>query len=312
MLAGFLLLIGFTMLIKGADVFVNASIGIAKKLNVSPAIIALTIVAMGTSAPEGVISITASAQGVSALAIGNVVGSNLFNLMFVIGLCAMIRAMPFKAKEISKDFWMSIIATAMLLALMLIGRTYIPRWGGGLLLLCFLIYIVTLIRKAKKDQEANEAPPEEADKPRPFPLIITFALLGFALIIFGGQLTVDSATKIAVSLGVTERIIGMTIVAVGTSLPEMVTSLVACKKGENEFAIGNIVGSNIFNIMLVLGIAGLITPLEIDSAYIYDATFLLIGSTAALIFFYTNKRLARREGLIIVLIYLIYMYLVVR
>jgi len=306
-----LMILGFALLIKGADIFVNSSVSIAKKLKIPTVIIGLTVVAMGTGTPEVVISVTASIQGANALAIGNVVGSNLFNLMFIIGLCAMIKSIPFKVREISKDFWISIIAAVMLLGLMIIGGAFIPRWGSLILLIAFTAYLVVLIRQALKSQ-GNEAPAQEnTGKKRPLPVIILFAVLGCVLIVAGGQLTVDNATKIAVALGITERMIGLTIVAMGTSLPELVTSLVACKKGENEFALGNIIGSNIFNIMFILGVAGLISPLEIDRALLFDTIVLIVGSLFALTFVYTSKRLARREGLIMVLMYAAYMTFII-
>ena len=311
MVSALLLLLGFALLIKGADIFVSASVGIAKRLKIPPVIIGLTIVAMGTSAPEVVISVTASLRGANALAISNVVGSNSFNLMFIIGLCALIRALPVKLHEISKDFWVSIIAAALLLGLKLLGGEHIPRLGGFILLAAFAIYMVALIRQALKARHELKGIDEKAEKPeskpRPFALIIFLAVLGCAMIVFGGQLTVDNATQIALSLGVTERVIGLTIVAMGTSLPELITCLLACKRGENEFAIGSIVGANIFNIMFILGIAGLISPLEIDQALVFDTAFLIVGSLVAIKFVYSGKTLGKREGLVMLLMYAGYM-----
>ena len=311
MLEVLLLVIGFALLIKGADVFVNASVGIAKKLKIPTVIIGLTVVAMGTSAPEAVISITASVQGANALAISNVVGSNIFNLLFIIGLCATIKAQNFNVRQIAKDFWVSIIGAIMLISLKIIGVTHIPRWGSLILLLSFIVYLIILIRQAMRSQGDEENIEKETKKSKPFPLTILFAILGCGLIIVGGHLVVESATELAKAIGVTERIIGLTVVAIGTSLPELVTSLVAFKKGENEFALGNIIGSNIFNIMFVLGVAGLISPLEFESALMIDTAFLILGSLIALAFIYTKKRLARREGLMMVLIYLAYMTFII-
>jgi cation:H+ antiporter len=306
-----MLIIGFALLIKGADIFVGAGVGIAKKLMIPTVIIGLTIVALGTSAPEAVISITASIQGANSLAISNVIGSNIFNLMFIIGLCAMRKSIPFKAQEISKDFWVSIIAAVMLVGLKIIGGTHIPQWGSLILLAAFIAYIILLVRQALKTQGKEKIAEEDIGAQKSLPVMILLALLGCVMIVAGGQLTVDNATKIAISAGVTERIIGLTIVAMGTSLPELVTSLVACKKGENEFALGNIIGSNVFNIMFVLGVAGLINPLEFERALIYDTVFLIAGSLLALLFVYTSRRLARREGLVMVAMYAAYMAFVV-
>jgi len=311
MLELLLLVIGFALLIKGADVFVNASVGIAKKLKIPTVIIGLTVVAMGTSAPEAVISITASVQGANSLAISNVVGSNIFNLLFIIGLCATIKAQKFNVRQIAKDFWFSIIGAVMLIGFKIIGITYIPRWGSLILLLSFIVYLITLIRQAIKSQGLEKNVEKETKKSRSLPVTILFTILGCGLIIVGGHLVVESATELAIAIGITERIIGLTVVAIGTSLPELVTSLVAFKKGENEFALGNIIGSNIFNIMFVLGVAGLISPLEFESALIVDTAFLILGSLITLAFIYTRKRLARREGLIMALIYLAYMIFII-
>jgi cation:H+ antiporter len=320
MIEALLMLLGFALLIKGADMFVNASVAIAKKLKIPTVIIGLTVVAMGTGTPEAVISITASVQGANSLAIGNVVGSNIFNLIFIIGLCAVIRPIPFDLHAVSKDMWLSIGAAVLLLGLMLISGSYIPRWGSFVLLVVFLVYIFLLVRKAMKAHDAEDNVPQETipqktaphepGKQKHFAVIILLALLGCVLIVAGGQLTVDNATKIAVMLGVTERIIGLTIVAVGTSLPELVTSLVACKKGENEFALGNIIGSNIFNLMFILGIAGLISPLAFERALMLDMAFLIAGSLIAFLFIYTGNRLARREGFVMVSLYVGYMVFV--
>ena len=307
MLEALLLIAGFVLLIKGADIFVNASVSIAKKLRIPSVVIGLTVVAMGTGAPEAVISFTASAQGANALAISNIVGSNIFNLMFIIGLCATIRVLHFDVIQIAKEFWLSIIAAAILVGLILVSGTHIPRWGGAILLIIFAIYLVLVVRKAVKAQGAKDDSEEDLSKLKPMPIIILLAVLGCGLIIVGGNFVVDNATKIALALGVTDRIIGLTIVAVGTSMPELVTSLVACKKGENEFALGNIIGSNIFNIMFVLGIAGIISPLEFDGALIFDTVFLIAGSIIALIFVYTSKRLTRPEGFVMVALYVGYM-----
>jgi cation:H+ antiporter len=307
-----LLILGFVLLIKGSDVFVDASVGIANKLNVPKIIIGLTIVAMGSSAPEFVISVTASARGSNALAIGNIVGSNIFNLMFIIGLCAMIKPMPVNFREIHKDFLLSIAAAVLLLALKIFGGDYIPRAGSFLLVAIFAMYMFFVIRKGI--QNAENAPAsslEDEKKSRPLPIVILLALFGLAMIISGGHLTVESATFIATEMNVSERIIAITIIAVGTSLPELVICLVACKKCENEFALGNVIGSSIFNILLVLGVSGLIRPLQIDAGLISDTIFLIAGSVLAIIFVYTKRKISRREGLIMTALYLMYMYVAV-
>jgi cation:H+ antiporter len=301
-----LLILGFVLLIKGSDIFVDASVGIAEKLNVPKVIIGLTIVAMGTSAPEFVISATASARGSNALAIGNIVGSNIFNLMLIIGLCATIKVMHVNVKEIHKDFLVSIAAAILLLVLKFVGGDYIPRVGSLILVVIFAAYMFLVIRKAVRQSQCEE-PHEPQKKARPMPVYALLAIFGLGLIIGGGHLVVESASYIAATMNISERIIGLTIIAIGTSLPELVISLVACKKGENEFALGNIIGSNIFNILFILGIAGLISPLQIDGGLVSDTIFLIAGSLLTLIFVYTRKRISRREGIIMVAMYVGYM-----
>ena len=302
MISYIILLAGFALLIYGANVFVSASVGIARKLGIPTVIIGLTIVAMGTSAPEAVITVTASLRGSNGLAIGNIVGSNIFNLVFIMGLCAILKPVQVKLREVSKDFWLSIGGAVLLLALLLVGGDFIPRIGSLAMLLIFLVYLVLLIRRGIRQQTETETAKTE----RHIMVNILLAIVGGGLIIFGGHLTVGSATDIALSLGVSDRIIGLTVVAIGTSAPELVTSLVACKKGENEFALGNIIGSNIFNILFVLGLAGVISPLEIVEGLTFDTVFLIFGSLMAFAFVYTRRVLSRTEGAILVAIYVGY------
>jgi cation:H+ antiporter len=299
-----LLILGFALLIKGSDIFVDASVGIAEKLKVPKVIIGLTIVAMGTGAPELVISVTASMRGSNALAVGNIVGSNIFNLMFIIGLCAMVAPMAVKVKDVHKEFWLSIVAAIFLLVLKIFGDGFISQVGSFFMVVIFAAYMFFLIRKARADTSSSAATNK---KFRKIPVYAFLAIFGLALIIGGGHITVNSATYIADWLGISQRLIAITVVAIGTSLPELVISLMACKKGENEFALGNIIGSNIFNILFILGVAGLISPLEIDDGLMSDTVFLVAGSIIALIFVYTKKRISFPEGLIMVGLFLVYM-----
>lgn len=307
-----LLILGFALLITGANIFVNASVGIAEKLRIPSVIIGLTIVAVGTGAPEAVISVTASVRGANSLAVGNIVGSNIFNLMFIIALCAIIKPVVVDFKQISKELWVSIFATFILLVLKMTSVDYIPRTGSLILLILFFIYIGFLIRLALKSQISQPGENQNFDekkqkKIRPLSAYIIFAIFGCVIIFFGGHITVDSATNIAYDLGISQRVIGLTVVAVGTGLPELVTAIVACKKGENEFALGNIVGSNIFNIMFILGIAGAISPLSIVGDMVIDAVFLIAGSLLAFIFVRTGNRISRLEGTVMLLLYVGYM-----
>ena len=299
------LIAGFALLVKGADVFVDASVNIAKKLKIPSIIIGLTIVSLGTSAPEAVISITASAKGANALAIGNVVGSNIFNLLIIIGICVLVKPFAVNFRNIANDIWLSVFAGIILLLMMQLSRGYISRVFSGILLAVFIAYMIILIRKAVKSKETNGVNKENGSKPLWASIILSIA--GCALIISGGQLTVNGAENIASAFGISERVIGLTILAAGTSLPELVTSIIACTKGENDIALGNVVGSNIFNLLFVLGLAGIVSPLAIDVNLIFDLLVLTICSMITILFIYTGKRLVRPEGLTMVALYAAYM-----
>ena len=306
MFANILFLIaGFALLVKGADVFVDASVNIAKKLKIPSIIIGLTIVSLGTSAPEAVISITASAKGANALAIGNVIGSNMFNLLIIIGICVLVKPFAVNFRNIANDIWLSVFAGIILLLMMQLSRGYISRVFSGILLAVFIAYMIILIRKAVKSKETNGVNKENGSKPLWASIILSIA--GCALIISGGQLAVGGAENIASAFGISERIIGLTILAAGTSLPELVTSIIACTKSENDIALGNVVGSNIFNLLFVLGLAGIVSPLAIDVNLIFDLLVLTICSMITILFIYTGKRLVRPEGLTMVALYAAYM-----
>ena len=293
------------MLIKAADVFVGASVSIAHKLRIPTVIIGLTVVAFGTSAPEIVISVSAAISGSSDLAIANAIGSNLFNLLFVVGFCAVIFPFALQMKDILRDYWVNVAATVALLilvALFLGGQ--VPRWASLILLVGFCVYIVIVVRTVLK----NKAPEQASDSPqKPLWKSITIAVISIAVIMAGGQLTVFSAVNIATTLGVSERIIGLTIVSVGTSLPELITTLIACKKKEGEFAIGFIIGSSIFNILIVLGLAGVIIPLSVDQGALFDIAVLTIGTLLFYRLAVSGKKIVRWEGALMLLLYVSYM-----
>jgi len=319
----FLLLLGFVLLIKSADVFVNASVEIAKKLKIPTVVIGLTVVAFGTSAPEAVIGISAALGGNSELAIANSVGADIFNILFIIGFCAAIYPISVKLNVITRDFWVAAGAVIFLLVMVVMLDGVIPRWGSFILLAGFLTYMFVVVRSALKNRNdvvgAGSARPQDHPgtschpspegnlKPKPLWRSILFAVLGAGLIVVGGKLTVFSAVNIATAIGVTERIIGLTVVAIGTSLPELVTTLIACRKGEGEFALGFIIGSSIFNIMFVLGVAGLIAPLTFESGVIVDVAVLAVALAAFYVFAKSRGKVTRVEGLVMALIYLGYM-----
>ena len=303
----FLLILGFILLIKGADIFVSACVEIARRLKISNLVIGLTVMAMGTSAPELMISVSAAVGGSGDLAVANVVGSNVFNLLFIVGFCALLYPIDVKLSAISRDYWVSVAATVTLFVMVIIFNDRLPRFGSLILLVGFISYMVVVVRHAVKNRVESEDTDQSCIKPKPLAKSILFALLGALAIVGGGQLTVLSAIDIALAVGVTERVIGLTIVAMGTSLPELVTTIIACRKKEGEFALGFIIGSSIFNIMFVLGVAGLIIPLTIERAVIFDLSVLLFGTLIFFLFAYSSRRVVRLEGFTMVMIYAAYM-----
>jgi len=302
-----LLIAGFVLLIKSAELFVNASVEIARRLKIPNLVIGLTVVAMGTSAPELMISVSAAIGGSGDLAVANVVGSNIFNLIFIIGFCSLLYPIGVNLKEIARDYWVSVAAAVFLIVIVIVFRDTIPRFGAVILLAGFVAYMVTLVRHTLKNKAAGGGDEQGSARQKPLALSIFLALLGAAVIVLGGQLTVWSAVSLAQAAGVTERVIGLTIVAMGTSLPELVTTIIACRKKEGEFAVGFIVGSNIFNIMFVLGMAGIITPLAVESGALFDLAVLIAGSLLFFVFACTGKRISRIEGLSLAMVYAGYM-----
>lgn len=308
-----LLILGFVLLIKGADYFVEGSSNLAKALKVPTLIIGLTIVAFGTSAPEAVVSIFASLNNSNEIAVSNVIGSNMFNLLMVLGFSAMFCGLKANRQVITKDFLFSILAVIILIFLMFDnflnhGGTNVLSRGEGFVLLCVLgLYIYSLLLTATKEKKLVK---EKRKFTKTDLLILILGLLG---IIVGGQLVVKCAKAIALGWGISETLVGLTIVSVGTSLPEFVTSIVAAKKGETDIAIGNVIGSNIFNILFVLGISSAVMPIPINGQTLIDIITLLIVSIICYIFTCINKRIGKRKGIIMVFMYSIYLaYIILR
>lgn len=291
-----LLIVGFVLLVKGADFFVSGASSVAKALKVPSVIIGLTIVAMGTSAPETAVSITASLGGNNGISLGNIIGSNIFNLLMVIGISAVI--IPFNSdKEILKrDMLWNIAITVLLLVLIFDGS--LSRFDGVILLAGIAAYLTVVVRSALKNRVEDNS-----DEKVSVPKSVVFILGGLAAIVFGGDLVVDNASLIAKSLGMSDTLVGLTIVAIGTSLPELVTSIVAAKKGDSGLALGNAVGSCIFNILFILGIASTIAPMTADYEIIADVCILIFVSIVTYIFARSKERVSRLEGLLCVLIY---------
>ena len=296
------LVVSFVALIKGADIFVEGASSLAKKLGVSAAVIGLTIVAMGTSAPEAAVSISAALKGSNEIALGNVVGSNLFNLLMVLGICMIITKIPTQKETLKRDFPWNVIATVAIIAFIVFFDTKITRLEGIALLVLFVSYMAYLLYKTLKERNVSEED-EIADISLGKSLI--FLVIGLALVIVGGDLVVDSATSIARSWGVSDALIGLTIVAMGTSLPELVTSIVAARKGESDMAIGNVIGSNLFNLLFILGMTATIMPVAIDlaSGILIDTIILLAVTIMMYIFSATGNKLQRAEGVVAVLCY---------
>ena len=312
-----LLAVGFAFLVKGADFFVEGSSSIAKKLKVPPIIIGLTIVAMGTSLPETAVSVTASLVQNNELAVSNVVGSNIFNLMFVIGVCSILTSIMVQKATVVRDIPLSLGCALFLLVLGVSGLgdkagMTLGHADGVIFLIVFAGYIFTMVRSAMKARAAGQKVEiegvEECDnmKELSYGKSILFLIVGAAAIAFGGDLTVDTASRIAIELGMSQTLVGLTIVSIGTSLPELVTSVVAARKNEVDMAVGNAVGSNIFNILMVLGISSAISPVALIRENIIDIVLLMVFSVMVWIFAGTRKKIERKEGMLMVVVYLVY------
>ena len=312
---------GFVLLIKGADWFVEGSSSVAKLLKVPTIIIGLTVVAFGTSLPEASVSISSALAGKNALAISNVVGSNIFNTLVVLGASALIVPVCVQPGSIKKDIPFSILCTVALLGALLLGmdtvdgvNTYTLGLVGGIVLAAlfafYMYWQISAALKARKEGTAGEE--EEVKVLSPLKSAI-FIVVGIACIIIGGDLVVDGASAIAIKFGMSETLVGMTIVALGTSLPELVTSMVAAKKGESDLAVGNVIGSNIFNILFVLGFSALISPMSVNILSVIDTIAVIGVSVLALVFSATGKKISRVEGGIMLAAYFGYFaYMFVR
>jgi cation:H+ antiporter len=318
-LAVLFLIVGFVFLVKGADIFVEGSSSIAKRFHVPSIIIGLTIVAMGTSLPEAAVSVTASLANQNSLAVSNVIGSNIFNLMVVIGVCAVMTPVAVKRETLKRDFPFSVLCALALLILGAFGPMELGHLDGAILLCAFAGFLVYMIRSAlRANREGRVAESEEIEAAEQMAILsmsksLFFIVLGALGIIAGGDVVVDSASNIAMRLGMSETLVGLTIVSVGTSLPELVTSVVAARKKEVDMALGNAIGSNVFNILMVLGIAAAISPIPFLLENIIDIIILLAFSLLVWIFAWTKYSLKRSEGAAMLLLYAAYVvYICVR
>lgn len=302
-----LLALGFGMLVKGADWFVDGAAGIADRFGVPQLVIGLTIVAMGTSAPEAAVSITAALKGNAGITIGNIVGSNILNILIILGITSVIVAVAVSKSTVRYEI-PYMMAVTLLLFLMGYTGNEVTFAEGIVLWIAFLGYLFYLFRMAKKNQEK----PEEESGKKPLWKLLAAAVLGLVLVVAGSDVTVDAATALAKGMGFSDRFIGLTIVALGTSLPELFTSVSAAVKGKADIAIGNIVGSNIFNILFVVGTTALITPVVFEPNFLIDT---LIAFGAGLLLFFCvlrQRKLKRSHGVIMLLCYGAYFIYLIR
>lgn len=320
------LIVGFILLVKGADIFVDGSSSIAKILKIPPIIIGLTIVAFGTSAPEAAVSITASINGQNGMAMGNVIGSNIFNLLMVIGASGFISTLLVEKSILSKELPFVLFTSILLVILsanIFTGGSLpytLSRIDGIILLLLFagfVYYLVSSALKSRKsslhndetsiDIEVIDADVISGQKSAPISKSIFLSVIGILAIILGGKIVVDCASTIASSFGISDQLIGLTVVAIGTSLPEFVTSIVAATKGESDLALGNVIGSNLFNILFVLGISALISPITIDPKLFIDGAVMIIATIVTFFFAYRKRNVNKYESLTLMLLYVAYM-----
>lgn len=294
-----LLVVGFVLLMKGADWFVDGAASIADRLGIPQLVIGLTIVAMGTSLPEAAVSIAAAAKGSAEITIGNVVGSNILNVLIILGITALIMAIPVQKSTVWYEIPFTILVTVLLAGLGLWDHT-VGRVDGAILWLFMILYLLYLLRMAKQGKTEQE---EEEGKKKPIWLLLLMVLAGGTMIVFGSDITVDSATAIAKYFGMSERFIGLTIVAFGTSLPELVTSVTAAIKGKTDIAVGNIVGSNIFNILFVVGTTALITPVTYAAGFLVDSIVAIVAMALLFLCVLKKHRLERWAGIVMLVGY---------
>lgn len=313
-----LLVLGFALLVKGADWFVDGAAGIATKFGIPQLVIGLTIVAMGTSAPEAAVSITAAFAGNAEITIGNIVGSNVLNILIILGITALVYPVAVQKSSLIFDIPVVLFATAILFVLGYDGN--ISRLDGIIMLVVFVAYLFFLFWDAKRPKklESAEVKKEEAEneetknegKNLSLPKALIFTVIGLVLIVAGSNFVVKSATFIATALGLSQRFIGLTIVALGTSLPELFTSVTAAMKKNSDIAVGNIVGSNIFNILFIVGLSGLIIPVPFAPAFRFDTLVSGVAAILLLLCSLPKKRLSRIAGIFFLICYAVYFYMI--
>ena len=294
-----LLVVGFTVLVKGADYFVDGAAGIATKFGIPQLVVGLTIVAMGTSAPEAAVSITGAMSGAADIAVGNVVGSNILNILIILGITGFITTVAVQKSTLMIEMPFMMAITVLLIVLGMSGNE-ISFVEGVIFWICFIAYLVYLYFLAKKGNE------EESTEDRPIWKLLLFVIAGGVVVVWGANISVDAATAIATAIGISEKFIGLTIVALGTSLPELVASVTAAKKGNADIAIGNIVGSNIFNILFVLGTSALIIPIPYQASFLIDGIIAVAAGVLLWVATIRKRELNRPWGIVMLLGYVAY------
>lgn len=296
-----LIVLGVAMVLLGADRLTEGAAALARRMNVPEIIIGLTIVAAGTSAPELFVSLVSALKGTPDMAMGNVVGSNTMNCMLIVGCAAMVAPMTISRSTVQKDIPFSVGASVLLMILAI--NAYLGRFDGIILLLGFAAFMYYTLLQAKKGQVEQQ---ETVKQVNPW-LSAFFVVLGLAMLVVGSNVFVDAASDVAYSLGLSEGVVGLTIVAGGTSLPELATSVVAARKGQSAIAIGNVIGSNVFNILLILGLTATISPMQIQGITLVDMGMMLGSVSLVWLFSYTRFTVERWEGVLLVGGYLVYL-----
>ena len=302
------ILVGIVLVLWGADRLTDGAVAVAEKMKMPQIVIGLTIVAMGTSMPEFCVSLVSALKGTTDLAVGNIVGSNIFNTLLIVGVSAWVAPMTILKSTVRKDIPFTLFASVILLVMCLDGN--ISRLDAGILFVLFLVFMYVTLKGAKTkddDTTAKTDSIEDNKKPMPTWLSIVWIIVGLACLIGGSNLFVEGATKVAEHIGVSEAVIGLTIVAGGTSLPELATSVVSARKGNSGIAIGNVLGSNVFNILAILGVTGVITPMHLQGITMLDLSMMVFSTLLVWLFSFTKYKIARWEGIVLTIVFIGYM-----
>ncbi len=302
------ILVGIVLVLWGADRLTDGAVAVAEKMKMPQIVIGLTIVAMGTSMPEFCVSLVSALKGTTDLAVGNIVGSNIFNTLLIVGVSAWVAPMTILKSTVRKDIPFALFASLVLLIMCLDGN--ISRLDAGILFVLFLVFMYVTLKGAKtKDDDTTAKTESIEDKKKPMAawLSIVWIIVGLACLIGGSNLFVEGATKVAEHIGVSEAVIGLTIVAGGTSLPELATSVVSARKGNSGIAIGNVLGSNVFNILAILGVTGVITPMHLQGITMLDLSMMVFSTLLVWLFSFTKYKIARWEGVVLTIVFIGYM-----